>query len=148
MKTVNQLANRVKTLLSDLEFYSTVPIISNTQNSIKVNDIDIVKNGDLYEIKRYNKIIARFILKAWAVAFAVSLIKHNFNFSSFLLEENKRLGKFKEDIDNYQFHIRLSRASNDDTRKKILSDRLSRAEMQYRIIASDVLENIKRQAIV
>ena len=146
MTNLNKLSNRVKSLLTDIEFYSTVPIISKSNDHIQVNDIFIYKKDGEYVVRRYNKNVATFILKAWAVAFAVNLIKHEFAFSNTLIEENKRLSKFKEDITSYQYHMQVAETNNNDMRQKILSDRLSRAQMQYRIIADEVLEKIKSRS--
>lgn len=143
MPTLNKISNRVKTLLSDIEFYSTVPIVSKTNDHIQVNDIKIVKSFGGYDVRRYNRTVATFILKSWAVAFAVNLVKHDFAFSSTLIEENKRLSKFKEDIDIYQHHMKVA---DTHTRRAICSDRLSRAQMQYRIIVDEVLEKIKSRS--
>lgn len=133
---------------STIPTITNFPIISKGSDWIRVNDILITQKNDLYKVTRKGILLGEFFKRSWAVAYAVSLCQSNLSTCAILKENNRRLGKYLEEIERYNYHLDQAQDRGDYSKEKIISDRLSRTLGEYELILEEVSPLIKSQVVV
>lgn len=126
----------------------TFPIISKGSNWVRVNDVLITEKDEQYKVSRKGVELTRFSKKSWAMAYAVALCQSDFHTCAVLKNSNKRLEKYLEEIERYNYHLEQANRRGDYSKEKIISDRLSRTLSEYTLIMDEVSPLIKSQLSV
>lgn len=137
------IAKKVDELIDTETFFFGLPVISKGKDWIRVNNLLIRQENNLYYIRQMGYPIAEFCTKSWAIAYAISFIKMDRNKCDYLKKQDALLRKHLEDISIYKHHLVISRKNRDITKENIFSDRLCRSEIDCRKLITDVNKNIK-----
>lgn len=124
------------------------PIISKGETWVRVNDLLIREIDSKFKVTRKGMELATFAKKSWAVAYAVAFCQSNFKICFTLKNYNKRIEKYLEDMDLYNYRIEQAQEAGDRCRENIMSDRLSRTASEYSLIIDEVSPLIKSQSVV
>ena len=121
------------------------PIISKGDDWIRVNDILITTVNGSYKVTRKGIEIANFHKRSWAIAYAVGLCQSNYDLCYMLKTYNRRLEKYAEEIERYNYHLDLAKENRNVLKENIISDRLSRTISEYTLIIDELSPLIKSQ---
>lgn len=137
------LGYKIEKFLDQVTADSNTPVISHGEKWVRVNDMIILESKGKYRLSRKGIVLAYFIRKSWAVAYAVALLKGNLDVCSLLQSQEWKLEKYNEDIRIYKQQLTSYHENN--MKKCIISDRLSRAHYDYNQLIDEVGMAIKNQ---
>lgn len=137
------LGYKLEKFLDQVTTDSNTPVISYGKNWVRVNDMIILESKGKYRLSRRGLTLAYFIRKSWAVAYAVALIKGNLDICSLLQSQEWKLEKYNEDIRMYRKQLISYRENN--MKRRVISDRLSRTHYDYSQLIDEVGIAIKNQ---
>lgn len=137
------VGNRFNSLVQSTIPTVSFPIISKGDSWVRVNDIVIDEHNDSYRVKRKGVILAYFQKKSWAVGYAVAYCQGEYVNCTKLVQLNFRLTKYLEEINHYNYQLDLAMSKRNVTKENIISDRLSRTNVEYDTIVHEAEQIIK-----
>lgn len=137
------VGNRINSIIQSTIPAVSFPIISKGESWVRVNDILIEEHNDSYRVKRKGVVLAYFLKKSWAVAYAVSYTQSEYSNCAKLVQLNFKLTKYAEEISRYNYQLGVAEDTGNYTKEKIISDRLSRTYAEYDVIIRDAEQIIK-----
>lgn len=145
MKTIdrNLLEKKIDDIIDTETFFFGLPVISKGKDWVRVNNLVIREENNLFTIRQMGYLIAEFSYRSWAVAYAISLIRMDRKKCDYLADKESSFKKHKEDIDIYRYYKNVYKTKKDIVRENIFSDRLCRAEDDFRKLVTDVNKSIK-----
>lgn len=145
MKTINRdlLEKKIDEIIDTETFFFGLPVISKGKDWVRVNNLVIREENNRYTVRQMGYLIAEFSYRSWAVAYAISLIRMDRKKCDYLIDKESSFQKHMEDINVYRYYKNVYKRKKNIIRENIFSDRLCRAEDDFKRLVADVNKSIK-----
>lgn len=144
---VKSLSKKIQSLIEDDNLLANTPIIAKDGNTIRVNDLVVVKDNGFYKVRKGYRVLGEFMLRNWALAFALSEVIKDPELSDLLPRYDNVVRKYVEDTAMYKRAIARAEQTDDDVKRSIYYARLSRSEGEFETLLAEVKQRIKTQLI-
>ena len=105
------------------------PVISVCKGRVQIKDITVSKQKNHYAVHRRGQLLETFSYRSWAIAYATSLATNN-GLESYLARSEHKLSQLLIDKHIYDHHMLAAERRRDTVRAKIISDRMSRTDIE------------------
>lgn len=107
-------------------------VITDNDKVTQINQFSVVDNNGVYAI-----LDKKFALKKTAVAYAIALVNNDHMLAHHLIELDRQISKFTEDIYMYKYHMKKN------PKKKYLLDRISDTVCRVNCIKYELNQKLK-----
>lgn len=121
------------------------PVIDSHKRTIRIKSYVVEEDDGDWVVKNLNKEIVRFAYRAWAVAWTVAMVNNDLQTCSYLIKNSHNVEKLNSDKALYRYYFKHT---EDVTKKRILEDRIARAEKDIDELVWDTHQVMRYQGFV